>query len=139
MGDARLSLEREEPQQLDLLVMDAFTGHAPPVHLLTREAGQIYLRHLKPDGVLAFNITSQFLDFQPVIQKFAEHFGLRSVIVQNDGDPDRLTMASRWMLLSRDEGLYHTIPAAQLGSPSTGKNISLWTDSYNDLFSILKK
>jgi hypothetical protein len=139
MGDARLSLEREEPQQFDLLVMDAFTGHAVPVHLLTREAGQIYLRHLKPDGVLAFNITSQFLDFQPVLQKLGENFGLKSVIVRNDGDPDRLAMGSRWMLLSRDEALYQTIPAAQVVSPSPGHEISLWTDSYNDLFSILKK
>jgi spermidine synthase len=62
LGDGRLTLEREPGQQFDLLVMDAFSGDSAPVHLITREAFEIYFRHLKPRGLLAVNITNTYLD-----------------------------------------------------------------------------
>jgi hypothetical protein len=140
MGDARISLEQEPDQQYDLLVLDAFSGHAIPAHLLTREAVQIYTRHLKPNGVLAFHVTNQFLDLSPVVQQLADNFGFRSVLVQSNDDFERLTIGSNWMLLSRDAGLSRSIPAEQLGpSPSARPDVPLWTDSHNDLFSIIKK
>jgi hypothetical protein len=67
MGDGRLVLERMPSENLDILAMDAFSSDAVPVHLLTREAYQIYLRHLKPDGVLIFNITNRYLGLEPVV------------------------------------------------------------------------
>jgi len=60
-GDARISLQNEEPQQFDVLAVDAFSGDAIPVHLLTREAFALYLRHLKPDGVLAVHTSNSYL------------------------------------------------------------------------------
>src|SRR6185295_4401098 len=57
LGDARLTMEREQPQQYDVLVIDAFSSDAIPVHLITREALAVYLRHMKPDGVIAFHVT----------------------------------------------------------------------------------
>ena len=67
LGDARLSLAHEPSQQFDMLVIDAFAGDAIPVHLLTREAFDIYWRHLKPDGVLAVHISNQYLNLAPIV------------------------------------------------------------------------
>src|SRR5262249_16337967 len=82
-GDSRLSLEREgdrdDFQDFDVLVLDAFSGDSVPVHLLTREAFAVYLRHLqKPAGILALHITNTYLDLRPVVIAAAEHYGLHS-------------------------------------------------------------
>src|SRR5207248_4401523 len=69
LGDARLSLERERPQNFDVLALDAFSSDAIPVHLLTVEAFKTYLRHLKPGGVLAVHISNRYLDLVPVVQQ----------------------------------------------------------------------
>ncbi len=67
LGDARLSMEREPTQQFDILVIDAFSGDAIPIHLLTREAFRLYWRHLKADGVLAVHISNRYLNLAPVV------------------------------------------------------------------------
>ena len=97
-GDARLSMERElangTPQAFDVLVLDAFSGDAIPVHLLTIEAFEIYLRELSPDGVIAIHVTNRYLDLQPVIREIANHFGLKSAahasVRRADGQTQRL-------------------------------------------------
>ena len=61
LGDARLSMEREAPQNYDLIAVDAFSSDSIPVHLITREAMAVYLKHLKPGGVIAFHVTNRFL------------------------------------------------------------------------------
>src|SRR5205807_9355570 len=76
LGDARLSLEREPAQNFDVLALDAFSSDAIPVHLLTVEAFKTYLRHLKPDGVLAVHISNRYLDLVPVVQQAARHLSL---------------------------------------------------------------
>ena len=75
LGDARLSLEREPPQHFDLLVLDAFSSDAIPVHLLTKEAFELYERHLKTNGVIAVHISNHYLDLEPVVVNLARHFG----------------------------------------------------------------
>ena len=67
MGDARLSLERESPENFDVLAVDAFSSDSIPVHLLTLEAMELYFRHLRPDGVLAVHISNRYLDLAPVL------------------------------------------------------------------------
>ena len=82
LGDARLSLERElkqAPQDFDLLVLDAFSGDSIPIHLLTQEAFDIYLRHLAPEGALAVHVSNRHLDLAPVVYGLAEHFELDAV------------------------------------------------------------
>ena len=75
LGDARLSLEQESPQNFDVLVLDAFSGDAMPAHLLTREAFEIYRRHLEADGMMAVHISNRYLDLEPVVAGLAEQFG----------------------------------------------------------------
>jgi hypothetical protein len=93
MGDARLSLEREPPQDFDLLALDAFNSDAPPVHLLTREAFTIYERHLKTNGIIAVNISNRSIDLEPVIISLARHFNYQVTIVDDAGIP-----ADKWWI-----------------------------------------
>jgi SAM-dependent methyltransferase len=142
-GDARLSLEREladgHPQNYDVLVLDVFSSDSIPVHLLDKEAFELYLQHLKPGGILVVHITNRHLDLVPVVWTLADHFGLSRVLVD---DPGNYSTSSRsvWMLLARDPALLE-IPALRLGAePMDGytSGIRLWTDDYSNLFQILK-
>ena len=76
MGDARLSLEGEPPQNFDVIVLDAFSGDSVPTHLLTKEAFAVYLRHLVPGGVICAHITNTYLDLVPVVRAAAKHYDL---------------------------------------------------------------
>jgi hypothetical protein len=142
LGDGRLSLERELAQgasrDYDVLIVDAFNGDAVPVHLLTIEAFDLYLRRLKPGGVLAMNVTNTFLDLRPVVVAAAERLGLASVWVHCDGD-ERVSYTNDWVLLSRDRQKIDAVAsaaghAANLQVPES----RLWTDDYSNLFQALR-
>ncbi len=79
-------MEREAPQGFDVLAIDAFSSDAIPVHLITREALSVYLRHMKPGGIIAFHVTNRYLDLAPVVQQLAAAAGLHAVLVADDGD-----------------------------------------------------
>ena len=140
-GDARLSLEGEsEPQNFDVLVVDAFSGDSIPVHLLTEECLRLYLRHLRqPGGILAMHITNTYLDLRPVLLSAAERFHLAAVWVHCNSD-NLLTKESDWILLSR-EPLSLDSRAATVADL---RHIPLphvrpWTDDYSNLLQILRK
>src|SRR5439155_21237654 len=88
LGDARLSLERQAPQNFDVLAVDAFTSDSIPVHLLTKEAVALYFRHLKPTGVLAVHVSNRYLDLEPVVQRAAAALGKEARVVDNDADEE---------------------------------------------------
>ena len=140
-GDGRLSMEREvsndNSQRFDVLVVDAFAGDAIPVHLLTREAFEIYLRELKPNGVLAIQISNRYLDLRPVVHELADRFKLHSGWVHSDGGP--FTVPSDWILLARtNEILGQPEISSRLQSLDSQRKVRLWTDDYSNLFQILK-
>lgn len=128
LGDARLVLERETPQRFDVLAIDAFSGDAIPVHLLTLEALDVYLRHLAPDGILAFHVSNKFLVLPPVVGTLARARGLQARYV---GDVDTASGAaiSEWVLLSRSaQSLAHArIAPAAREAPARGP---AWTDDF---------
>ena len=138
LGDARLSLEREAPQNFDVLALDAFSSDAIPVHLLTVEAFRAYLRQLKPGGILAVHISNRYLDLVPVVQQAARALSLELREIDNEDDDDAGVYRSDWLLLS-------TSPAA-FGGPllddaqkiDADPRVQLWTDDYSDLYRILK-
>ncbi|HEX9082031.1 MAG TPA: fused MFS/spermidine synthase [Holophagaceae bacterium] len=139
LGDARLSLEREPPQAYDLLVIDAFSSDAIPVHLLTREAFVLYLRHLAPGGYLAVHISNHYLDLQPVVRAAALNLGLAARLVDTDGEDEDEVYGSTWILLARSESAFaprpfegnedvHLLDAKPLA----------WRDDFSNLVRILK-
>jgi SAM-dependent methyltransferase len=138
-GDARLSLEREPDQHFDLLVMDAFSGDSIPVHLLTREAFAIYLRHLKPGGVLAIHISNRYVDLKPVTERAARYFGRVALFFDYrapKGDP--FCFSASWVLIV-DETARKTLgEALSAGKPlKPYPKFRLWTDDFSNLYSVL--
>jgi len=138
IGDARLMLEREGPQDFHVLVLDAFSGDAVPAHLLTREAFAVYLRHLRAEGVLAVNITNRHLDLAPVVLGLAAHYRLASKRVYTEPDSAGLRYRADWMLLARDERALDAIQAAAPPAEREARAPRLWTDHHSDLFGILR-
>jgi len=136
LGDARLSMEREAPQHYDVLALDAFSSDAIPTHLLTREAIAVYLRHLKPDGVLAVHISNRHFNLRPVVEGLADHFHLTAVTITSDSDDDLETDDAEWVLLSRDP-LALDIEAIQDVADAPQKLRILWTDNRSNLFDVL--
>ena len=146
MGDGRLSLEHEPPQNFDFLIMDAFSSDAVPVHLLTTEAFAIYLRHLKPDGAIIVNISNRYLDLRPVVENAARAIGFQSHTIEcEDGTDDEDEGAwwlygSTFMVLSQNRAFMDNDALRNAASPpSSGPNtLPLWTDDYSSMFRVLK-
>ncbi|HEY4361617.1 MAG TPA: fused MFS/spermidine synthase [Bryobacteraceae bacterium] len=138
LGDGRLVLDRIPSEQLDFLAMDAFSSDSVPIHLLTREAYQIYLRHLKPDGVLAVNISNRYLDLEPVVSQAAKEIGWTGVTVTDDGTLETYYTASTWMILSpKPEFFMHQNFQDPEVAPMASRNgIKPWTDDYSNIAQI---
>ncbi|HUP96177.1 MAG TPA: fused MFS/spermidine synthase [Burkholderiales bacterium] len=138
LGDARLNMEREPAQNYDLIAIDAFSSDSIPVHLITREAMAVYLKHLKPDGILAFHVTNRFLRLAPVVKMIADEYRLRSVLVIDEAEESDLAKTD-WVLLARNPALLSqqeiTSAATEI---ETIPGLGVWTDDYNNLFRILK-
>ncbi len=139
IDDARLSLEREPSQSFDVFVLDAFSSDAIPVHLLTREAFETYLRHLAPDGVIAVLISSWHFDFEPLLRKMAAEFGMVAVLVGNSSGAMQ-AWGSRWVIMSKnDEFFQHgRLQMARRVQSQELPDVRLWTDDYSSPFQLLK-
>ena len=143
LGDARLTLEREPPENFDVLAVDAFSSDAIPVHLITREALQTYLRHMKPDGIVAFHVSNRFLDLIPVVARLAKELQLHAALIADDPDDDddtSLKSRSDWVLVSRDAAALNAPAIAEAGAtPAEDRpGWRTWTDDYSNLIQILK-
>jgi spermidine synthase len=138
MGDARLSMEREAPENFDLLVVDAFSSDAIPVHLLTEEAMALFLHHLRPDGVLAVHISNRYLDLQPVVETEAAFLGklTRTIDTENDDSVD--VFASTWVLVFAPDSGFNPPEFFESADIKSRRKIRMWTDNYSNLFQILK-
>jgi hypothetical protein len=141
-GDARLSMEselnRDQAQHFDLLAIDAFSGDAIPIHLLTEEAFQIYLKEIQPEGIIAVHITNTYFDLRPPLVRIAEHFGLALADLHTPGDGN-LTTYSHWVLLSRDEKVIDSLSTPEGANNAANGVTSLWTDDYSNLFRALRR
>jgi hypothetical protein len=137
-GDARLSLEREPPQDFNVLVVDAFSGDAIPVHLLTVEAIRLYFHHLAPDGVLAIHISNKFLNLRPVVEAAVDDLNAFSSVVVNGTERKNEIFTSTWVLVSKSGEVLSEggFPASTMIGKQT--NLKPWTDDYSNLLRILK-
>jgi len=136
MGDARLSLESEPPRQFDVLAVDAFIGDAIPVHLLTREAFDLYWRHLKPDGVLGVHASNRYIDLAPIVGRAAADNGKTARLVTNASDPNAAVIASTWVLVTSRPGFFER-PALQGSTPvEVPAGFIPWTDDYSNLWRV---
>ena len=140
MGDARLTLEQQPPQNFDVLAVDAFSSDAIPIHLLTREAIALYLRQLKPDGILALHISNRYLDLEPVCARAAQDFRLTAMTVSDDGEEAGYYSSSTWVLLTSRASWFDTIAfkSAEMAPAKVPPGFREWTDDYSNVFQIVK-
>ena len=133
-------MEHEPQQNFDLLVLDAFSSDAVPVHLLTKEAFEVYRRHLHPEGVIAVHISNHFLNLAPVVVNLARHFNYKLASIDyEETDEEWWFYGSTWALLSHNGELMNSTAVRSAASPA-GTNsvrIPLWTDDFASLFKIL--
>jgi len=138
LGDARLSMEREEPNNFDVICLDAFSGDAVPAHLLTDEAFEIYEKHLKPDGVLVFHVTNSYLNLVPVVEGLAEKHGYQWTRFYIPRDSEKLRFRTDYMLISKNEEFLKQHPSEVPADRVSTMKVPLWTDRYNNIFQILR-
>jgi hypothetical protein len=136
MGDARLSLESEEPQQYDVFAVDAFISDAIPVHLLTREAFDLYWRHLKPDGVLLVHISNRYVDLAPIVATAAEANGKRTRVIANGADPTQAVSGATWMVVTSRSGFFERPGLQGAFDPEVPPGFTGWTDDYSNLWQV---
>lgn len=140
LGDARIVLEAEQPNQYDVFILDAFSGDSVPMHLLTAEAFVLYSKHLAADGVMAVNISNRYLDLMPVVKTAGERVGFKVRFIRSGGDPEKGYFAALWGVLVRDERLlaHQSLKDAVASTPQPTASL-LWTDDFSNLFSALRK
>ena len=139
LGDARLTLESQEPQHFDVLAVDAFSGDAIPIHLITREAFVEYFRHLNSDGILAIHVSNKYLDLVPVVANIAKDLGKEAIVVYDPGDNGSYPSSNDWILLVNNPEIF-TDPlfdADYIETPDVVDRVGLWTDNFSNVLRIL--
>lgn len=137
-GDGRLALEQEPAQGFDVLAVDAFSGDAIPVHLLTAEALAVYRRQMRPGGIVAFHISNQHVDLEPAIALLARNAGMTAMRVTSAPNEDRGEFLASWVLVTDDAGFFKQPDVAGKAVPvKTVPGLRLWTDDYSSLWPLL--
>jgi hypothetical protein len=140
VGDGRLALEREAQRGYDILGIDAFSGDSIPMHLITREAMAVYVKHIKPDGAIVFQATNRFVDLMPVIRRLADEFGLQTAWVSDWADgADYWTSTTDQVIVTRNKKLLESAAIKSASEPAPARtDLPIFTDDYYNLFRILK-
>ena len=143
-GDARLLMQQEldahGSQHFDAIMVDAFSGDAIPMHLMTREALDLYRRHLQPTGVIAFHISNRHLDLAPVVKRLAGDAGMKAVRVRFEPAVGNLALehASEYVLLTRDERFLQDPVVRERGEAIDAGSATAWTDDHSNLLAALR-
>ncbi|HEV3049010.1 MAG TPA: fused MFS/spermidine synthase, partial [Longimicrobium sp.] len=138
LGDGRLSLAREADRKFDLILLDAFSSDAIPVHLMTVEALDTYLARLAPRGMVVFHVSNRYLDLEPVVAALARERGLASRVGQGpDGERGTYESMSTWIALARTEAdLGPLMVDANWWHPRLRRGVPAWTDDYSSLLTV---
>jgi len=138
-GDARASLAHEAPQGFDVLVVDAFSGDAIPIHLLTTEALTLYRKHLTPHGILAFHVSNQYLNLAPEVAQLAAAAHMQARLFDTPSVDSRGEFRSTWVLLT-DSPTFFTLPEiSAIATPIDPiPGLRAWTDDYSSLLPIFQ-
>jgi spermidine synthase len=141
IGDARLSLTKARPSQFGLIVLDAFSSDAIPLHLLTEQALDLYLTRLDRHGILAFHISNRHLALGPVLGRLARTHGLVALEQQQDVSSgiESGKASSDWMIMARDEADLRTLTSdPRWIKPAVSRSTPLWTDDFTNMLSVVK-
>ena len=143
LGDARVSLTRSPERRYDLIVLDAFSSDAIPVHLLTREAVELYRGRLEDGGVLAFHVSNIFVDLEPVLGDVAAATGMTCMARLDHAPPlkDQELATSRissdWVALARRPADLGAVAGNPKWEPCSRGGGRPWTDDYSNVLTAL--
>jgi spermidine synthase/MFS family permease len=143
LGDGRLSLERAAPQRFDVLGVDAFSGDSIPMHLVTREAMALYVKHLAENGVIVFQATNRYIDLMPIVKRLANEVGMQAVLVSDvpsfQTGPEYWLSPTDQILVTRDSALLQADSLRYVATPIEDRpDLKTFTDAHHNLFRVLK-
>ena len=141
LGDGRLSLEREAPRSYDMLAIDAFSGDAVPMHLLTRQAMATYVKHLRPSGAIVFQATNRFVDLLPVIRRLADEFGMQTRWIDDEPELRKgfFAFGTDQVILTKNPALLESPTLRGVGEPAPARpDLPTFTDDFYNVLRILK-
>jgi hypothetical protein len=139
VGDARLSLQSETARH-DILVFDAFSSDAIPMHLLTREAVEIYLSRLAPGGVLAFHISNRHIDLRPVMARLGREYSLSTVMRTDAISPNNREgrASSEWVVMARHRADLGSLLVDPKWVPLVADAEPVWSDDFSNLWTVIR-
>lgn len=141
LGDARLRIREAADGRYGLIVVDAFSSDAIPIHLITKEALELYLQKLRSDGLVAFHISNRYLNLKPVLANLAQELGLVARVMEDgdevDGEEVPGKSASTWVVVARREADLGSLLEDEAWMPlQTDPKVGIWTDDYSNLLSV---
>jgi hypothetical protein len=137
-GDARASLASEPPREFDVLLVDAFSGDAIPLHLLTTQAMEIYRRNLAFNGIIAFHVSNRYVDLAPEIACLASVSGMQSRQIENPSNDVTGAYLSDWILVTNNTAFLNLPEVASASKPiAPAPGLGTWTDDYSSLRSLV--
>ena len=138
VGDGRLSLEREQPNQFHMLSVDAFSSDSIPMHLMTVEALQGFKKQIREDGAIVYHVTNRLINLAPMVKLIADQEGMEAVLITNRPTEDDLYRTD-FVVVTNNKKLIDTLKKAEGYKPiETLPKLKAWTDSYNNLFDVLR-
>ncbi len=137
-GDGRIELQKLPDQKFDLIVMDAFSSDAVPVHLISIEALQLYMQKLKEGGVIAINISNRYLDLQPVLDAAAKRIGLYGIARTDTYMRIPVSQSSKWYVMTPSPRALDTLRSKGWSTTEPLDNIRYYTDDYANILRLLK-
>ncbi len=142
IGDGRLSIAEAAPSSFDLLILDAFSSDSIPMHMLTREAVELYRSRVKESGLIAIHCSNRFLALKPVLSRLAAGAGLTAMAQDNaptDAENDAGKTASEWVVMARrPETLQFLASDARWFELEPDPKAPLWTDDFSNVWSVLR-
>ena len=140
LGDARLKMEEANDGQYQLIIVDAFSSDAIPIHLITREAIELYFSKMMPDGVLAVHISNRYLNLEPVLGNIAEELGYVALREKDDNDDEVGKYTSDWVILARKSADFGSLLQDKRWQPASRKeSVGVWTDDFSNLLSVFER
>ena len=138
LGDARISLTGQPSHYFDLIVVDAFSSDAIPIHLMTREAMQLYFEKLKPDGILMVHISNRYLRLAPVVGELAHHLGKTALLGDDNGAEEEGKYRSEWVAVANDASRLEPLTEEDIWAPiPRDEAVGLWTDDFSNILAVL--
>jgi hypothetical protein len=138
VGDGRLTLEREQSNQFQMLSIDAFSSDSIPMHLMTVEALRGYKKQIREDGAIVYNVTNRLINLAPMVKLIADKEDMQAILIANRPTETNL-YPTDFVVVTNNKKLIATLQNSQDYKPiETLPKLKAWTDSYNNLFDVLR-